>query len=222
MLFAIFILPESRTPESVPSDVRWLDARRLAAAIFRPAVGAILLAIFLTTFAFAQFESTLSLLTEALGLSARYNFLVFAYIGFVLSISQGFLVRRLVPKVGEFRMSVLGAVLMTIGLGLIGVSALAGSRSLLYAVLPVSVVGFSALTPSLQSLLSRHTSEDEQGGMLGLGQSLSALARILGPMLGIMLEARGSALPYWCATGMMLVGVVLVFALKRHPVPDAA
>src|SRR4029077_17127113 len=101
-------------------------------ALPRPAIGLILLTMFLTTFAFAQFESTLSLLTGHLGLADKYNYYVFAYIGFILSLSQGFLVRRLVPKWGEFAMSVIGTVLMTAGFLLIGLAGEQESRGLLY------------------------------------------------------------------------------------------
>ena len=143
-------------------------------AMARPSIGLILLTMFLSTFAFAQFESTLSLLTKTLNLAQRHNFYVFSYIGFVLTISQGVLVRRLVPKIGEFRMCLIGCLLMTLGLALIGVAGQMGSRPFLYIVLPVSVVGFSAMSPSLQALLSLRSSSTIQGGILGLGQSVSA------------------------------------------------
>ena len=218
LLMAIFVLPESLKPDSAPAGRSWLNFGQLANAVKRPAIGIILFAIFLTTFAFAQFESTLSLLTDRLGMADRQNFYVFAYIGLVLTLSQGFLVRRLVPKLGEYRMALAGAILMTVGLALLGVVAMRGSRSLLYTVLPVSVIGFSALTPSLQSLLSRGSSESDQGGILGVGQSLSALARILGPMLGLTLEEVGSTLPYWSGAGLMVLGAVLVFLIRgREP-----
>ena len=222
LLLAILVLPESLNEASTSAGHRWLDLNRIHNAIRRPAIGSTLFAMFLTTVAFAQFESTLSLLTHDLGRSTRFNFLLFAYIGFVLTLSQGVLVRRLVPKLGEFRMSTIGAVLMMVGLGLIGVAAQTRSVALLYWVLPINVVGFSALTPSLQSLLSRRTAADEQGGILGLSQSVSALARILGPMLGPVLEERDIAWPYWCGAALMLLGVILVASLGRVPLePDA-
>ena len=57
--------------------------------------------------------------------------------------------------------------------------------------------------------------------MLGVGQSMSALARILGPVVGVTLFKLGQkrpelgvALPYWVGAGLMLVGVVMVVALR--------
>ncbi len=215
LLTSIFFLPESLKPDSAPSQSHWLNPGKLTQAFRQPKIAIILLSIFLSTFAFAQFESTLSLLTQRLGMAARHNFFVFAYIGFILTISQGFLVRRLVPRLGEYRMGLAGAILMAIGLALIGFASINGSRAFLYAVLPVSVVGFSALTPSLQSLLSRLTAATAQGSILGVGQSISSLARILGPMLGLVLEEKNSALPYFSGAVMMLLGGLLVMGLGR-------
>ncbi|MSR56396.1 MAG: MFS transporter [Planctomycetaceae bacterium] len=214
LLSAIFLLPESLQPGSRAEARHWLDITSLRAAISTPAVGLILLTMFLTTFAFAQFESTLSLLTEFLGLADRDNYLVFAYIGFILSLIQGLLVRRLVPKLGERFMSIAGTLLMTAGLALIGVTAGADSTVMLYAVLPLCVIGFSSLNPSLQSLLSRHTAATQQGGVLGLGQSMSALARILGPVSGLKLNEIDIAWPYWAAAGIMAFGILLTLGLR--------
>jgi len=226
-LLSIFMLPESLSKEksnSLSKRLHWFDVNSFQHALSRPRIGLILFTIFLTTFAFAQFESTLSLLTQELGFAARSNFYVFAYIGLILTLSQGFLVRRLIPKIGEYRMGMVGIILMVAGLLLIGVAGNTGSYALLYAVLPISVIGFSATTPSLQSLLSLNTPDDEQGGVLGVGQSISALARILGPLAGIVLFKGtqngfipGSInSPYYVGAGIMLLGLLLMSGLKSQ------
>lgn len=215
---ALVLLPESLKPESKSASRSWFNVTAFQAALARPFVGMILLSIFLTTFAFAQFESTLSLLTKSLDVGERGNFYVFAYIGFVLTLAQGGLVRRLMPRLGEFRMSLAGVTLMTIGLAAIGLVSLVQNTQavfyLLFAILPIAVVGFSATTPSLQSLLSLNTHEDEQGGTLGVGQSISSLARILGPVVGLSLQKSDVALPYWFGAGLMAVSAFLVLTLR--------
>ncbi len=148
------------------------------------------------------------------GMSDQGNFLVFAFIGFILTLSQGLLVRRLIPKLGEFRMGLAGVVLMTLGLLLIGVASFQASIPLLIGVLPIVVVGYSAATPSLLSLLSLTSGADEQGELLGIGQSMSSLARILGPLAGLSLQGMEIAYPYWFASGMMAVGVLMILGLR--------
>ena len=114
-LFAIFKLPESLTPESKAAERQWLNVGLMTSLLGTRTIGVVLVGIFVSTFAFAQFESSLSLLTQRMGMAPRYNFYVFAYIGFVLTLSQGFFVRRMVPKLGEYKMALLGAILMTVG-----------------------------------------------------------------------------------------------------------
>jgi MFS family permease len=214
LLCAIFLLPESYQPGAVASRGGWFMLSNLKAAIERPSIGLILTSMFFTTFAFALFETTLALLTKALGLADQANFYVFAYIGLILTISQGVLVRRLVPRVGEFRMSLAGTSLMVVGL--LGVAWASYQRSLpiLYGVIPICVMGFAALTPSLQSLLSRRSSASEQGGILGVGQGIAAVARILGPVAGITLFSYAETLPYWGGAAVMAFSVLLVSSLR--------
>lgn len=216
LLFSIFLLPESLQPGAArASGGHWLEWRGVQQALTQPALLLVLVTMFLTTCAFAQFESTLSLLTAQLGLADRYNYFVFAYIGFVLSLSQGFLVRRLVPRLGEFVMSIAGTLLMTAGLLLIGLAGVQDSVAMLYAVVPICVIGVSAVNPSLQSLLSRQTSESQQGEVLGVGQSVSALARIAGPVIGLTLSDISIIWPYWSAAGLMGLGVLMTLLLPR-------
>ncbi|MEO1984714.1 MAG: MFS transporter, partial [Fuerstiella sp.] len=220
LLLAIAKLPESRPvakgggPGPQRGGLFQLGAvfKHLTAGKF----SVILAAIFITTFAFAQFESTLSLLTREFGYSSKRNFLLFAYIGAILMVGQGLLVRRMLPRIGEHRMALLGVVLMTLGFVLI---ALAGNRTLpassLWYILPIVTIGFSAVTPSLQSLLSQSAADDEQGAVLGTGQSLSSLARILGPYIGIQLLGVSAATPYFAGAGLMVIGGISIAAIRR-------
>lgn len=191
LLFAIIKLPESLNPDSKSAKRHWLDLGSFKTAMGHPHVGMILGTIFITTFAFGQFETTLSLLTKNLGMSQQDNFFAYAYIGLILTISQGFLVRRMAPKIGDYRMSLFGVVTMTAGLLALAWVAITGSANMLYALVPLAVIGFAATTPSLQSMLSLSSLESEQGGILGVGQSMSALARILGPIAGVVLFNEG-------------------------------
>ena len=190
----------------------------LLKAVGRPAIGQILFTIFLCTFAFAQLEATLSLLTREFGVSERNNFYVFAYIGFLLALSQGRLVRRLLPRIGEYKMAVIGVTLMILGFFGMALISDSGTVTQLYLVLPLCVVGYSAVNPSIQSLLSLRSADSDQGGILGLGQSMSAIARILGPLLGMYLLKYSYAHPYWSGGALMVVGLLLVMTLPKQRV----
>jgi MFS family permease len=117
-------------------------------------------------------------------------------------------------------MSLIGTALMVIGLLGVAIAAEYQSRAILYLVIPVCVIGFSAVTPSLQSLLSRRSDATEQGSILGVGQGIAAIARILGPFVGISLFARSETLPYWGGAAVMAFSVILVAALRSGPPID--
>src|SRR5262245_5251306 len=83
----------------------------------------------------------------------------------------------------------------------------AGSVRTLWCLLALGmcVFGFAFLNPSLNGLISKRSDPHRQGEVLGINQSFSALARILGPTVGMVLFTLGMShiLPYAVAAGMM-------------------
>jgi MFS transporter, DHA1 family, tetracycline resistance protein len=220
-LVASLKLPESRKPGADQESAGHSHIRRLTAAMTIGGVGAVLLTMFMTTVAFAQFESTLALLTKGMKIADRGNFLIFAYVGAVLTLSQGLIVRRLATRITPQKLALGGTALMVVGLGLVGFAGRSASEGMLYAVLPIAVIGFSAVNPALQSLLSLKASADKQGEVLGVGQSFSALARIVGPAIAMPLHATAVELPHWTGAGLMAVSVLLVATLNApDSIPD--
>lgn len=230
LLIGIFKLPESLKRDRAQAEGhprrKWLDLSALRNAIAVPSIAMLMLTSFVAVFSFANFESTLALLlaeNSAGANTARSDdphdlvpiFLMFAYVGFVLTVAQGFLVRRLAKVVSEGKLAAAGAVISMAGFALLAWYSDGGGQALLLFALAVVVVGFAFLPPNLQSLISRRTDPAQQGGILGLGQSVSALARILGPLLGIRLFKSHSAYPYWAAMTLMVLAVLLVGVATR-------
>lgn len=218
-------LPETRVP-GIPTAAHrsWLNVHQLLRYLRVRTFALLLLGMFITIFGFAQLEATLSLLTSALGYDLRENYLVYAYIGVILAIGQGMIVRRLLPVVGERVMALCGATAMTLGFFLVGGTASGWPwlpSAAIWFILPVIVLGFSAVNPSLQAMLSLAASGDEQGAVLGTGQSLASLARILGPYIGISLMARSTAFPYFLGALLILCGGCLVALLPATAVSRA-
>lgn len=221
-LFALLKLPESlRRSVSLQADtdlpVRTSFLHGLSKIAARRDICLTLASMFLTVFAFAQFESTLSLLTKVLGQSDKKNYFAFAYLGVVLLVCQGLIVRRLMPKLGQFRLATIGVGLMTIGLPLIAWAGYSMSMSLLFVVMPLAVMGFAASTPSLNAILSLQSSESDQGEILGFGQSASAFARILGPLSGLYLFGFSPSYPYLVGGALMGLGLVCVWMVNQRP-----
>ncbi len=224
LLLAWFRLPESLRPDSQHAERKILDPVALKNALSTPSIGMILLCIFVCLFSFANFETTLGILIKG-GKNltdSPWKFswgqicLTYAFIGFTLALVQGGIVRRLAGKIDEGKVAVLGAVLQVIAFMMLVMAVRNGSEILMFAALVVVVTGFSFLQPSLNSLLSRRTDPSKQGSIMGLGQSVNALARIVGSLVGIPLLKAGVTYPYFFAAGLMMIGAVLVTIAARR------
>lgn len=177
-------------------------------------------AIFLvSTFAFANMEATIILLTnDRFHFSHMDNMVMFLYIGILMVIVQGRLIHGLNKKFGEKKLIVAGCFLSALGLLLTPVT---DNVAVLYAALFLLALGTGINTPANQSLISKMASEDSVGGVMGLGQSLSTLGRILGPALGgFAFQHWGYGSPYWIGACTMVVAVVLGLCLPQLPSKD--
>ena len=120
LLLGFRLMPETRKPGVVTFQRHWLDFTGIRNVLATPTVGLLVITFFLATFGFGQFEATLVLLNkDNLQLPPRQNFLVFAYVGLILMLVQGFLYRRLAHRVSEETFMTIGIVLM--GLGVAGI-----------------------------------------------------------------------------------------------------
>ena len=240
MIMAIILLPETRPPEKAATHRPFglssiFSVSRTAEVLRMPTVGALVLIYFLAIFAFATFESTLSLFTEAaFRLDKKDNFLVFAYIGLVLVIAQGGVYRPLSTRRPESYLMQLGVGMMLIGLG--GLAAVAygsyllraspdtaaGLKTMFYLSVTVAVFGFAFVNPSITSLVSRRADPSRQGEVLGVNQGFAALGRIFGPLVGSSVFFVGAApvLPYAVGAGVMLCVLALLPAAKVKEGPD--
>ncbi len=202
LLLALLTLPETWTPErraQAPASRRgWFSLSALRRALAHREVGAILLLFFLATFAFSNFEATFALLLQGrFGLSMAGVAYLFVFLGILAAVVQGGLVGRLARRYGERKLVVAGALLL-----LPAYAALTRVATLprLAALLAFLALGAGLTGPSLSSLVSRLSAEDEQGGVLGLYQSMASLARIIGPFWGVFaFERFGQEAPYWTA-----------------------
>jgi MFS family permease len=225
LLLAAFIFKETLRPGPKPPR-EFFSLRRTAEVLRMPTVGVLILIYFLAIFGFANFEGTLSLFTkDAFGLNERDNYLVFAYIGFVLMVAQGGLYRPLAGRLAEEPLMKFGVAMMLLGLGgLVAVAWLHGSpdaaswlKPLFYASVTVAVTGFAFVNPSITALVSRRADPHRQGEVLGVNQSFSALGRILGPFVGsaVFFLTPSRVLPFAVAAGVMVIVILLLPRIKN-------
>jgi fucose permease len=185
-----------------------------------PTIGLLLGLFFCATFAFANLETTFTLFAHR-----RYDLTeqgvgrIFGYIGVWVVVVQGSLIGPLTRALGEKKLVVLGLSLLGLGLCLLpGPHGL----GLLHLVLIPVAVGNGLNNPSLSSLISQYSPAERRGEVLGAAQSLSSLARILGPLWGNYLLTHGLAWPYLVAGALMMGTALLSLRLFRSPAPTEA
>ncbi len=229
LILGMVLLPETRRfSEAPPLTRKWFDWNAVRFALSNPAVGPVVWVFFLTTLGFTMFEVTLALLfKDAMKIGIEDNGYLFAYIGFVLALAQGVLYRRLAKRVSEPTFMAVGIVLMGLGMAsLAGVSWAAIQPleyrleyrtlfTLLLVSLTVAVTGFALLTPSAQALVSRRSDPEKQGEILGVNQSASAMARIVGPLISLPLYFVNHLLPYLLGGVLMLLMLALIPRIRR-------
>lgn len=136
----------------------------------------------------------------------------FAYIGLILALTQGFFVRYWIPYLGESKINQAGFALLA--LGLLGV-CFQELRAVGAGVTLLSL-GFGLSYTCLTGGVSLLTKKSHQGGVLGVHQSLSSLARILGPALGgWMYRDLGFQAPFLTAGGLAVLGFGLSCIFKK-------
>jgi DHA1 family tetracycline resistance protein-like MFS transporter len=214
-IFALARLPESLPPGGRTSTGGGLRARvrALADAAREPRLRGLYAAAFLSTLALAAMEGTFSLWADRRwALSPAEVAFLFAYVGVLAVVVQGALVGRLARGLGERRLARVGAVALAAGLAGI---PLAPTLPVLALALAAFAFGQGTVTPSLSSLISRGASPREQGRLLGVSQSLSALGRVLGPVWGGVAFARlGVGAPYLSGAAVVLLALTVLAASR--------
>jgi multidrug resistance protein len=216
-VLALFILPETRPAGVPPRAARWrlsLPALREAAA--HPTVRQLFWIYLIGTFAFSLMEQVLGLfierawvphvpgetaaehLREAAAMTAWFLVVV----GVTATAVQGVLIGRLARRFGERRLLQAGTLLITLSLILIPIVGATGSYAVFLGIGPLLAAGSGLTNPALPSLLSRSVAGDAYGETLGLGQSLSALGRVLGPTVAGALFEVSPAAPFWMGAAL--------------------
>jgi DHA1 family tetracycline resistance protein-like MFS transporter len=220
LAMAYFSLPESLPTERRATNRRRavpLDPEALRAARATPGVMLAVIVGFSMTFWFAGMEQTFRLFTDDafhLGVAATGG--VFAVVGTCTAIVQGGLIHRLTRRFGELRLLRIGTPVLGAGLAIIGWSPSFGGRGVTVMLLGACVLalGYGLSNPCLSSYTSRQAGPTVQGSVLGVLQSMSALARVLGPAAGgLLYQFLGLRAPYLAGGAGMLIAWALTSRL---------
>lgn len=145
--------------------------------------------------------------------------LMFSIMGFQDIISQGFIMPKLLIKLNDKQIAILGMVSEIIGYSLIALSTLFSFYPLFIAGMFIFGFGDSIFGPSFNGMLSKSVDSSEQGRIQGGSQSIQALARMIGPIIGGQIYVSlGHAAPAFM--GIILITAAIPVLYKRTHVNE--
>lgn len=218
-LFGLKFLKESLSEQSESAAKK----KRLSAMWYylnKKTMGPLMTVFLLSSLAMSGMEATLILfMGEKFHWDVKQVSFGFAYIGVIIIFTQGFLVRRLLPKWGERKVLRLG--LLLLGTGITGI-AIANTIPMMAVTMTLLSLGNGLSNPSTLGSISLLADSSEQGSALGVTQSMASLGRIIGPALGGALYGSvAMTAPFWVSGLMAFVGLALVL-LNYKLIPENA
>jgi len=215
-LFGLKFLKESLNEKAV-HQAQKNRLTQLMGFLRQGLLGKLIGVFFLSSLAMSTMEATLVLFVgDRFQWTVREVSFGFAYIGLVMVISQGFLVRRLLPVLGERKILMTGLAMMALGLIMIPLS---GNIPMLAVSQTLLAFGFSFTNPSTMGSISLLASSKEQGAVLGTTQGTASLGRIIGPAVGgLLYQQVGMASPFFTGGFLAFIGFsIVVFNFSRLP-----
>lgn len=139
--------------------------------------------------------------------------LLYGYIGLWLAFTQGFIVRKLSSKILPAKVLMISIPMLAIGLALL----LAPSESWwFYIVNPIIAIAQGVTSPNMSSLVSSQATEEFQGSILGINQSMQSLGQIIPTALGGILMTVNLTFPLvMSAIVILLAFIIYIFVSKK-------
>jgi len=209
-LYGLFILPESLSPEN-RRKFEWRRANPVGTlkSLFRyPVIAGLFVSLAFLYISSHAVQSNWSYYTiEKFSWDERAIGISLGVVGLVSAVVQGWLIRLIIPKLGQERSVYIGLSLYALGFLLFG---LATQGWMMYAITVVYCFGGIA-GPALQGIMSGIVPPNEQGELQGGFTSLMSITAIVGPPLMNNLFAyfSGASAPMYLPGAAMLLGAVL-------------
>ncbi|HVB00411.1 MAG TPA: MFS transporter [Acidimicrobiales bacterium] len=156
---------------------------------------------------FSGFESTFALFErETRGFDVSGASLSFALLGVVLATVEGRAISPVLRRFGAVSTILAGVASFGAGMLLIGLSR---SVVVLGLGLVLVAIGYGLVSPVLTATVVQLVSTARRAGALGLQQSVSSLARVIGPVLGTgLFHSIGARADYFVFAGIVFAMVL--------------
>ncbi|MFK7800987.1 MAG: MFS transporter [Anaerolineae bacterium] len=224
VLLTVFTLNETVTDEQKEASKSTTREKLDLAHIFNQRSLVLILVIaFSVQMVLGVVQSTLALYAEAVLFVGQPDEAVklglgvlFGLIGATQIITQGFLIRIFLPKLGEIGMILVASVMISFGqfmmLSANGIY-LAGIAIVFFA------MGLGFALPSINSLATTVAGETMKGQILGVVQSSANLGVIVSSSIAGLLFAMSPRFPYAMAFGLAVLMIIPILILRRDLLP---
>ena len=213
--FGWFVLPESLAPalrRAHPLHLGDFNPFRLLRKAFStPQLRGLFTAIFLSRTAHMALQTNFAIFAlDRFKYTPTQTAAVFTVLGVTSTVMQGFIIRRISGRYSDRRMLLTGLVINMLGMILI---AAVPEGWMLSPAVAVLAIGTGLVTPTLQSMISKAGTAEEQGMMFGANGAITSLCAIIGPAwAGLVFDHVSYTAPYW--SGAVLVAAAW-FAVNR-------
>ncbi|MDN4618798.1 MFS transporter [Paenibacillus sp. PsM32] len=215
MLYGFFFMPESlaqqhRQPEITLQKLNPFS--QLASLLSTKYLSRLLISAFLLWIPNGSLQAIFSQLTiDTFQWKPVLIGLMFSILGIQDIISQGLIMPQLLKKYTDQQIVTFGMIAEIIGYGLIALSIGFTYYPLFIAGLFVFGCGDSIFGPAFNGMLSKSVDASEQGRIQGGSQSIQALARMIGPLIGGQLYILlGHAAPAWLGIILIVLAIMVL------------
>jgi MFS transporter, DHA1 family, tetracycline resistance protein len=219
VIYGYFVLPESLSKDNRRA-FDWKRANPISSLQNLkkyPVVSGLVISLVLTFIASHAVQSNWSYYTMY---KFHWNAAMVGYslavVGLLVAFVQGFLIRKIIPRLGQTKSIYLGMAFSALGLLLFG---LASESWMMFAFLiPYCLGGIAG--PSIQGVISSQVPSNEQGELQGAMTSLMSLCGVFGPLLMTNLFAFATAedspfyvpgAPFFLASCLTLISFYLSY-----------
>ncbi|MEE9722858.1 MFS transporter [Listeria seeligeri] len=141
--------------------------------------------------------------------------MMFSIMGIQDILSQAFVMPKLLLKLTDKQIAILGMIAEIIGYALIAASSIFALAPLLIIGMFVFGFGDSIFGPSFNGMVSKSANASEQGRIQGGSQAIQSLARIIGPIIGGQIYITlGHAAP--AVMGVILITGAIFILYKKN------
>ena len=235
MILAIWLLPESLSPEAREKEKRdlknfWKQLSNLSSITrMPPSIRKLVYTNSVFLLAFTMMHATFILYTAmpiadgGRRYDERTNGYIFAYVGLVGVIGQGGLIRKLSEKFEVASLMLVGIALTALGLGSIPYPS--PTPLIILLVMTLIAAGNGLFQPSQSTLLTHESRVHglDLGGVMGVQEGFGALSRIIGPVLAALIWSETvDGIGLWTYhTVFRVAGLVAIFALGLNYLPNS-